>query len=248
MSATRHPIQVTPAGRAGRPQTKANKPSVRETKCAETREKIVKAAFELFQARGYDDTTVDDIVALAGVGKRTFFRHFPSKIEVTFPYERQRLERFAQLLEEHFDLDNPVHGVARALFALLPEYQSARDMILMERTLHLGAGSWEWMARNSENERVWRDLISQALGRGHLTAIEARVLAAAIYAAAEEVMDLWFSMGCQRDVIDCVGPIAGVLAWIAERYDHERVARYPQAFLDRVASPSLRGRQGETTK
>jgi len=238
MTAMRHPIQVTMPGPVTRPKARAAKPSVREAKRAETREKIVQAAFQLFQQRGYDGTTVDDIVALAGVGKRTFFRHFPSKIEVAFPYEQQRLQRFAELLEEHFDLDNPVHGVARALFALLPEYQSARDMILLERTIQLGAGSWEWMARNSENERVWRDLIAQALGRGQVTALEARVLAAAIYAAAEEVLDLWFSLGCRRDVSDCVGPVLELLAWIAERYDTQRDAYDPQAFLARVAAPS----------
>ena len=239
MTATRRPIQLTLPGRTVRAPSKPIRPSVRETKRAETREKIVKAAFELFQQRGYDGTTVDDIVALAGVGKRTFFRHFPSKVEVAFPYEQQRLQRFADLLEEHFDLDNPVHGVARALFALLPEYQQARDMVLLERTIQLGAGSWEWMARNSENERVWRDLIAQALGRGQVTALEARVLAAAIYAAADEVMDLWFSTGCRRDLTDCAGPVLGLLAWIAERYDRQREAYDPQAFLERIAAPSL---------
>jgi AcrR family transcriptional regulator len=238
MTATRHPIHVTLPGQATRPKARSSKPSVRETKRSETREKIVRAAFALFQQHGYDGTTIDAIAERAGVGKRTFFRHFPSKMEVAFPYEQQRLQRFAELLEEHFDLDNPVHGVARALFALLPEYQRARDMILLERTIRLGTGSWEWMAHNSENERIWRDLIAQALGRGQLTALEARVLAAAIYAAAEEVIDLWFSTGCRRDPSDCTAPILGLLAWIAERYDHQRDAYDPQAFLARIATPA----------
>jgi AcrR family transcriptional regulator len=244
MNATRHPLQLTVPDRRGWQTPRKTKPSARATKRAETRERIVQAAFTLFREKGYDGTTVDEIVELAGVGKRTFFRHFPAKVEVAFPHEQQRLERFAELLEENFDLDNPVHGVARALFALLPEYQRDRDLVLAERQIQMGAGSWEWMARDAENNRVWRDLIAQALARGQVTALEARVLAAAIYASAEEVMDLWFSCGCRHDLSECVGPILGLLAWIAERYDRQRETYDPQAFLERIAAPASAREKG----
>ncbi len=36
-------------------------------------------AFDLFLQNGFNETTVDDIVAAAGIGRRTFFRYFPSK-------------------------------------------------------------------------------------------------------------------------------------------------------------------------
>ncbi len=42
------------------------------------------AAFELFEERGYDNATVADIAARAGLTKRTFFRHFADKREVLF--------------------------------------------------------------------------------------------------------------------------------------------------------------------
>ncbi|MFJ3230922.1 TetR family transcriptional regulator [Streptomyces sp. NPDC086787] len=49
------------------------------------RDALVAAAFQLFLEHGYEQTTVDDIVALAGVGRRSFFRYFPSKEDVVFP-------------------------------------------------------------------------------------------------------------------------------------------------------------------
>lgn len=42
------------------------------------------AAMELFIERGYEQTTVADIAAQAGLTARTFFRHFTDKREVLF--------------------------------------------------------------------------------------------------------------------------------------------------------------------
>lgn len=50
-----------------------------------SRDQLVHAAFELFGARGFDQTTVDDIAARAGVSRATFFRLFASKEAVIFP-------------------------------------------------------------------------------------------------------------------------------------------------------------------
>ncbi|MTD55254.1 TetR/AcrR family transcriptional regulator [Amycolatopsis pithecellobii] len=45
-------------------------------------ERLVVAALELFEERGYENTTVIDIAERAGLTKSTFFRHFPDKREV----------------------------------------------------------------------------------------------------------------------------------------------------------------------
>jgi AcrR family transcriptional regulator len=42
---------------------------------------------ELYQERGFDQTTAAEIAARAGVNGRTFFRHFPDKREVLFDGE-----------------------------------------------------------------------------------------------------------------------------------------------------------------
>jgi AcrR family transcriptional regulator len=59
----------------------------RERKRRQTRERIEKAAMELFLKRGFDRTTIEDITEAADVSKRSFFDYFPSKEEVVFAWQ-----------------------------------------------------------------------------------------------------------------------------------------------------------------
>src|SRR3569833_1004137 len=43
------------------------------------RDAIWTAAIDLYAEKGFEQTTLDDIVAAAGTSRRTFFRHFESK-------------------------------------------------------------------------------------------------------------------------------------------------------------------------
>lgn len=60
---------------------------------ATSRAELEQAAFALFATRGFDATTVDEIAAAAGIGRRTFFRYFPSKNDVPWGAFEDELER-----------------------------------------------------------------------------------------------------------------------------------------------------------
>jgi TetR/AcrR family transcriptional regulator, regulator of mycofactocin system len=60
---------------------------------ATSRAELEQAAFGLFEARGFDATTVDEIAAAAGIGRRTFFRYFPSKNDIPWGAFEDELDR-----------------------------------------------------------------------------------------------------------------------------------------------------------
>lgn len=62
------------------PETRASRAEQKDR----TREDIRGAALDLFESRGFDGTTIDDIAAAAQVGRRTFFRYFSCKEAVLF--------------------------------------------------------------------------------------------------------------------------------------------------------------------
>lgn len=73
--------------------------SRRERRRAETRERIFRAALQLFAERGYLETTVEDITEAADVGKGTFFNYFPTKEHVVAHYGEERLHELERSLE-----------------------------------------------------------------------------------------------------------------------------------------------------
>jgi len=70
-----------------------------EAKRRETKQRLVDAAFALFEERGYDNVTVDQIATQAGVSRRTFFRYFQSKEKVIFPFTDLRLDLFREVIK-----------------------------------------------------------------------------------------------------------------------------------------------------
>jgi AcrR family transcriptional regulator len=84
-----------------------------------TREKILRAAQDLFDRQGYDRTTVDQIVIEADVAKGTFYQHFESKIEMLIALTRAEAARLAPLELRALEEGRPALEELRRLMAAL---------------------------------------------------------------------------------------------------------------------------------
>ena len=60
--------------------------SLAERKRQLVRDELGEAALRLLAKQGFEETTVDQLAAAAGVSRRTFFRYFPSKEDVIISF------------------------------------------------------------------------------------------------------------------------------------------------------------------
>lgn len=78
----------------------ATDPKRPRTKPAETRrEELMDAAQALFLSKGFNDTSVDEIVRQADVAKGTFYFYFKSKDEILQALRQRFIEKFHEHLE-----------------------------------------------------------------------------------------------------------------------------------------------------
>jgi AcrR family transcriptional regulator len=94
----------------------------RERKKAQTRQALIDAAWELFDERGYAETTIEDITDRVDVSSRTFFRYFPSKEAVVFAEHEgdDKTELLADALAQR-PADEPVLESIRAALHVLTQ-------------------------------------------------------------------------------------------------------------------------------
>lgn len=89
-------------------------------------ERLQDAAMELFQERGYDRTTVEEIAARAGLTERTFFRYFADKREVLFSRSKELEALIVNAIADAPKGMAPIDAVAAALEATSPGFEERR--------------------------------------------------------------------------------------------------------------------------
>lgn len=82
---------------------------------AETRERLFRAALQLFAKKGFAETTVEDITEAADVGKGTFFNYFPSKDHILVAFGEMQLGKLESAVEVARSTKEPMPEFLRSL-------------------------------------------------------------------------------------------------------------------------------------
>jgi AcrR family transcriptional regulator len=109
----------------------------RRLSAAERRELIERAAARLFAERGYAASTVEDIVAEAGVSKPMLYRHFESKKQLYMKLlERRRDELAAAALDGFLQSDaapeQRLHAMIDAWFAHVERHPDTSRLLFRD--------------------------------------------------------------------------------------------------------------------
>ncbi len=91
------------------------------------RQKLQAAALEMYQTKGYDLATADQIAQRAGVTERTFFRHFADKREVLFADESALAGLLAEAMRDA--PPQPWAALLHVFRAAEPFFVENREMI-----------------------------------------------------------------------------------------------------------------------
>lgn len=156
------------------------------------KERLTEAAFTLFEQRGYERTTVDDITELAGVSRATFFRTFRSKEDVIFPDHEDVLTAIRSRLEGSTQ-QTALVAVCEAARLVLLHYLDEGDLALSRYRLTstVPALRDRELASTLQYQQVFREFIHDWMGGGEDSALRAELMAAAVVTAHNFVLRRW---------------------------------------------------------
>lgn len=172
-------------------------PGLRERKKQRTRLEIERAALDLFEERGFDGTTIDDIAAAADIAPRTFFHYFPSKEDVVLADYRIRLDQIVGALKASTAGETPWPALRDAFLSVGADYEAEREELL--RRFRIIQTTPSVAARNLLVQASWEDALTDAvsewLGLADRDDIRPRLMAGAALAAMRASLRRWLTDG-----------------------------------------------------
>lgn len=172
------------------------------------RDAIWTAAIDLFAEKGFEETTVDDIVAAAGTSRRTFFRYFESKRDLI----AQPIESYGASLTKAIEAC-PAGLPAPKLFrhVVLEVAQRTVSDSRMRKVMAIAAK--HPAAREAQLSRVAevQDRVADAFAHRCKDELTAHVLAALTLSALSLTYRVWFSKG-KKDLASAAQQVFSELA------------------------------------
>ncbi|GAA3455436.1 acyl-CoA-like ligand-binding transcription factor [Dactylosporangium matsuzakiense] len=136
---------------------------LREQTREAVRAAIAERALDLFDRRGFDNTSVDDVAAAAGISGRSFHRYFPAKEDAVIGESTGLGQIVADALAERPVLEPPWLAMRAALQPIveLSEANAQRSRLVM-RVVN---GSASLRARNLEKHLAWSRTLTPIVRR-----------------------------------------------------------------------------------
>ena len=108
--------------------------------------RLARAALELYVDQGYEQTTVADIAARAGVTERTFFRHFADKREVLFAGSGAFQETVLSAIADHAEAATALAAAAAG---------GITTLCVLPDSPRVGSGTRRRASKSSFPRRAW---------------------------------------------------------------------------------------------
>ena len=205
---------MIPSPRAGRPK-------------ASSRETLAEAACELFLEQGYEQTSIIDIAARAGVSRSSFFNYFSSKGDILWSGLDGRIAELESALEEHSETDAAA-AVRAALDDIAVTFAPDSLALALVNTAAMGIVDDFEREASVRRSRIGR-VVAERLVRGGADRLHADIAGAAYGGAVLAALGAWAHEGAGRAPLhghlERALAIADVVAGPPDHVRHERPAR-----------------------
>lgn len=162
-------------------------PDLRNERRVVTRRAISRAADRLFLEKGFENVTVDEIAAAAGVGRMTVFNHFPRKEDMFFDRDEEGRETLREALRDRNADVSPIETLRLLAHRLADEAPYLEFSRRSQDFVATVAGSETLKAR----ARAIRDELAQVVAQGLADAVARDPSDPDAQLAASMVLAVW---------------------------------------------------------
>jgi AcrR family transcriptional regulator len=164
-----------------------------------TRALLAQRAAELFVAKGFDHTTVEEIAQAAGISPRTFFRYFATKEEVVMSFLWLKIDQLLASLAMRPRNESLLESVQVVFRAVQGETEVEQDRQLLQLLATTPSLRARWLVDGWESAVRLRPIIADRLGVG-IESPRVSLIANVLFMVTETVLDQWSVNG--GDFID----------------------------------------------
>ena len=150
-----------------------------------TRQKLLEVARELFAHKGLEATTMNDIAAASGRGRRTLYTYFRNKEEIYYAVIEEELERLSEKMDEEASMDEePEQKIVTLIYTHL---SIIRDTVARTGTLRAEFFRNIWMvekvrkAFDVEEHRILQKVLQEGVDKGRFRIENVGLMADIVY-------------------------------------------------------------------
>ncbi len=150
-----------------------------------TRQKLLEVARELFAHKGLEATTMNDIAAASGRGRRTLYTYFRNKEEIYYAVIEEELERLSEKMDEVAVMD--VEPEEKIFTLIYTHLSIIRDTVARNGTLRAEFFRNIWMvekvrkAFDIEEHRILQKVLQEGVDKGRFRIENVGLMADIVY-------------------------------------------------------------------
>jgi len=148
-----------------------------DERTAARQEEILKTATAVFAVYGYRNTDVQVIADMAGIGKGTVYRYFPTKQDLFFAAVDRGLQRLEkQVLSDRADVADPIEKMmasVRSFFKFFEENSELVELFVQERSEFKDRPKPSYYVYKGKNVEPWHEIFRQLMKEGRVREMDA---------------------------------------------------------------------------